>query len=79
MRLYLKNLFNIYCSTVLVISLVIASHSDAKQNFEGVKLSISPVADNIYIVQRPDGDGSIGVQIESGGVIFLDSLFAPQW
>ena len=44
--------------------------------FEGVELSIIPVAGNVYIVQRPGGGGNIGAQIGSDGVLLVDSLFA---
>jgi|TARA_B110000196_G_scaffold220889_1_gene189942 cyclase len=43
--------------------------------FEGVELSIIPVAGNVYMVQRPGGGGNIGAQIGSDGVLLVDSLF----
>lgn len=46
-------------------------------NFEGVELSIVPVAGNVYMVQRPGGGGNIGVLVEPDGVLLVDSLFAP--
>lgn len=52
-----------------------ASHGQGQ--FEGVELSIQPVAGNVYMVQRPGGGGNIGVQIGSDGVLLVDSLFAP--
>lgn len=45
--------------------------------FDGVELSIEPVAGNVYMVQRPGGGGNIGVQIGPDGVLLVDSLFAP--
>ena len=46
-------------------------------NFEGVELSIVPVAGNVYMVQRPGGGGNIGVLVGPDGVLLVDSLFAP--
>ena len=45
--------------------------------FEGVELTIVPVAGNVYMVQRPGGGGNIGVQAGPEGVLLVDSLFAP--
>jgi cyclase len=51
--------------------------SHAQGQFEGVELSIIPVAGNVYMVQRPGGGGNIGVQVGPDGVLLVDSLFAP--
>ena len=48
--------------TVLSLS-VVSSFSYAQGNFAGVELSITPVAGNVYMVQRPGGGGNIGVQV----------------
>lgn len=40
-------------------------------------LSITPVAGNVYMVQRPGGGGNIGVFAGPEGVLLVDSLFAP--
>ena len=45
--------------------------------FEGVELTIVPVAGNVHMVQRPGGGGNIGVFAGSEGVLLVDSLFAP--
>ncbi|MGM0632083.1 MAG: MBL fold metallo-hydrolase [Pseudomonadota bacterium] len=45
--------------------------------FDGVELSITPVAGNVYMVQRPGGGGNIGVQVGPDGALLVDSLFAP--
>ncbi|OGT72300.1 MAG: hypothetical protein A3H44_10720 [Gammaproteobacteria bacterium RIFCSPLOWO2_02_FULL_57_10] len=45
--------------------------------FQGVELSIVPVAGNVYMVQRPGGGGNIGVFVGPEGVLLVDSLFAP--
>ncbi len=45
--------------------------------FQGVELSIVPVAGNVFMVQRPGGGGNVGVQIGPDGVLLVDSLFAP--
>ncbi|MBL6904109.1 MAG: MBL fold metallo-hydrolase [Gammaproteobacteria bacterium] len=62
--------------TVLSLS-VVSSFSYAQGNFAGVELSITPVAGNVYMVQRPGGGGNIGVQVGPDGVLLVDSLFAP--
>ena len=51
--------------------------SHGQGNFSGVNLSISPVAGNVFMIQRPGGGGNIGVQIGPDGVLLVDSLFAP--
>ena len=45
--------------------------------FDGVALTIVPVAGNVYMVQRPGGGGNIGVFVGPQGVLLVDSLFAP--
>jgi len=52
------------------------SHGQPDQ-FQGVELSIVPVAGNVFMVQRPGGGGNIGVQVGPDGVLLVDSLFAP--
>lgn len=42
-----------------------------------VELTITPVAGNVYMVQRPGGGGNIGAFIGPDGVLLVDSLFAP--
>ena len=42
-----------------------------------VALTISPVAGNVYMIQRPGGGGNIGALIGDDGVLLVDSLFAP--
>lgn len=49
----------------------------AQGNFAGVELTITPVAGNVYMVQRPGGGGNIGVQVGPDGALLVDSLFAP--
>ena len=56
---------------------VTTSLSYGQGNFAGVELSITPVAGNVYMVQRPGGGGNIGVQVGPDGVLLVDSLFAP--
>jgi len=63
----------------LALSLFIgsgAAYAQANQ-FDGVELSIVPVAGNVYMVQRPGGGGNIGVFAGPEGVLLVDSLFAP--
>ena len=45
--------------------------------FEGVELSIEPVAGNVYMIQRPGGGGNVGASVGPDGVLLVDSLFAP--
>ena len=63
-------------ATVLSLSAV-SCFSFGQGNFSGVELSITPVAGNVYMVQRPGGGGNIGVQVGPDGVLLVDSLFAP--
>ena len=53
------------------------SLSYGQGNFAGVELTITLVAGNVYMVQRPGGGGNIGVQVGPDGVLLVDSLFAP--
>jgi len=77
-RIQMNKLRNILLITVTVLSLsVTSSLSYAQGNFAGVELSITPVAGNVYMVQRPGGGGNIGVQVGPEGVLLVDSLFAP--
>jgi glyoxylase-like metal-dependent hydrolase (beta-lactamase superfamily II) len=74
------NMFNVGLVSVgLVLSLLIGSgtaHAQANQ-FQGVELSIVPVAGNVYMVQRPGGGGNVGVFVGPEGALLVDSLFAP--
>ena len=45
--------------------------------FDGVELSIEPVAGQVHMIQRPDGIANIGVLAGSEGVLLVDSLFVP--
>ena len=54
-----------------------SSLSYGQGDFAGVELSITPVAGNVYMVQRPGGGGNIGVQVGPDGALLVDSLFAP--
>ncbi len=60
-----------------LLVLIAANPSFAQGQFNGVELSIVPVAGNVYMVQRPGGGGNIGVFVGSEGVLLVDSLFAP--
>ena len=37
--------------------------------FEGVELSIEPVAGNVHMIQRPGGGGNVGVFVGPDGVL----------
>lgn len=66
----------VFSIAVSLLSLASVS-AHAQGQFEGVELSITPVAGNVYMVQRPGGGGNIGAQIGPDGVLLVDSLFAP--
>jgi len=69
-----------FLTVILLVSsvfvLVRTAHGQGNQ-FQGVELSIVPVAGNVYMVQRPGGGGNIGVFVGPDGVLLVDSLFAP--
>ena len=66
--LYITPILSLFAATTF---------SHGQGNFSGVNLSISPVAGNVFMIQRPGGGGNIGVQIGPDGVLLVDSLFAP--
>jgi len=66
----------VFSIAVSLLSLASVS-AHAQGQFEGVELSITSVAGNVYMVQRPGGGGNIGAQIGPDGVLLVDSLFAP--
>ncbi|MCB1666620.1 MAG: MBL fold metallo-hydrolase [Pseudomonadales bacterium] len=68
------------CLSLLFAVTILAGHGTASAQgnlFEGVELTITPVAGNVYMVQRPGGGGNIGVQVGPDGVLLVDSLFDP--
>jgi glyoxylase-like metal-dependent hydrolase (beta-lactamase superfamily II) len=74
----MNKLRKILLFTVTALSLSATTGlSYGQGNFTGVELSITPVAGNVYMVQRPGGGGNIGVQVGPDGVLLVDSLFAP--
>ena len=66
----------LFTATALGLSAT-TSLSHSQGSFAGVELSITPVAGNVYMIQRPGGGGNIGVQVGPDGVLLVDSLFAP--
>ena len=53
-------------TTLIVLgSTLLTAHTASSQpnQFQGVELSIVPVAGNVYMVQRPGGGGNIGAFI----------------
>lgn len=74
----MNKLYRIFLLFSAFLSLsFLAGPSYSQGQFEGVELTITPVAGNVYMVQRPGGGGNIGVQIGPDGVLLVDSLFAP--
>ena len=70
------NKYALILTTSFMLTLT-ASCIYGQGRFDGVELSITPVAGNVYMVQRPGGGGNIGVQIGPDGVLLVDSLFDP--
>ena len=57
--------------------LPVSNYSSGQVGLVDVELSITSVAGNVFMIQRPGGGGNIGVQIGPDGVLLVDSLFAP--
>ncbi|OFE13164.1 hypothetical protein PHACT_08430 [Pseudohongiella acticola] len=72
-----SRLYGMISMTFMAAALLVSSGASAQGNFDGVELSIEPVAGNVHMVQRPGGGGNIGVQIGPDGVLLVDSLFEP--
>ena len=73
-----KTLHKTLLFTAAVLAFTVTSSlSYGQGDFAGVELSITPVAGNVYMVQRPGGGGNIGVQVGPDGALLVDSLFAP--
>jgi len=78
MKTKVNKLRQIVLFAVAALAILTAgSPSFGQGRFDGVELSITPVAGNVYMVQRPGGGGNIGVQVGPDGVLLVDSLFAP--
>ena len=68
----------IFAFLFATFSLVVIGFGQGRGNrFEGVELSIEPVAGNVYMIQRPGGGGNVGASVGPDGVLLVDSLFAP--
>lgn len=73
-----QDLGKIGLAVAFAITLLLSGTSAFGQgNLADVDLTISPVAGNVYMIQRPGGGGNIGVQVGPDGVLLVDSLFAP--
>jgi len=71
---------NKLCKKILLTKIILwlsvaTSFSYAQGRFEGIELSIVPVAGNVYMVQRSEGNSNIGVQVGPDGVLLVDSMF----
>jgi cyclase len=72
--------YTVVVGTLLAASIVVAmaAGQQAQGNqFEGVELTVVPVAGNVHMVMRPGGGGNVGVFAGPEGVLLVDSLFAP--
>ena len=68
----------IFAFLFATFSLVVIGFGQGRGNrFEGVELSIEPVAGNVYMIQRPGGGGNVAASVGPDGVLLGDSLFAP--
>ena len=68
----------IFAFLFATFSLVVIGFGQGRGNrFEGVELSIEPVAGNVYMIQRPGGGGNVAASVGPDGVLLVDSLFAP--
>ena len=65
------------CTVVAAFVVVTVGMVRGQARFDGVELSIEPVAGRVHMVQRPGGGGNIGVFAGDEGVLLVDSLFAP--
>jgi glyoxylase-like metal-dependent hydrolase (beta-lactamase superfamily II) len=60
-----------------VAAALLHSAATAQSPLANVDLTITHVAGNVYMIQRPGGGGNIGAQIGPDGVLLIDSLFDP--
>ena len=74
-RLNLQRLIGVFATFFLLLPL--SNYSSGQVGLADVELSITLVAGNVYMIQRPGGGGNIGVQLGPDGVLLVDSLFAP--
>jgi glyoxylase-like metal-dependent hydrolase (beta-lactamase superfamily II) len=63
--------------TAGVAAALLHSAATAQSPLANVDLTITHVAGNVYMIQRPGGGGNIGAQIGPDGVLLIDSLFDP--
>ena len=63
--------------TAGVAAVLLHSAATAQSPLANVDLTITHVAGNVYMIQRPGGGGNIGAQIGPDGVLLVDSLFDP--
>ena len=63
--------------TACITVVVAGQQTPLGGRFEGVELTIVPVAGNVHMVQRPGGGGNVGVFAGAEGILLVDSLFAP--
>ena len=63
--------------TAGVAAALLHSAATAQSPLANVDLTITHVAGNAYMIQRPGGGGNIGAQIGPDGVLLVDSLFDP--
>ena len=67
----------LWVTRAIILCGIATGNVQGQDQFAGVELSITPVAGNVYMVQRPGGGGNIGAMGGPEGVLLVDSLFAP--
>ena len=67
----------LWATRAIILCGIATGNVQGQDQFAGVELSITPVAGNVYMVQRPGGGGNIGAMVGPEGVLLVDSLFAP--
>ena len=67
----------LWVTRAIILCGIATGNVQGQDQFAGVELSITPVAGNVYMVQRPGGGGNIGAMVGPEGVLLVDSLFAP--
>ena len=75
----MKNKRIVVACTLVVAGVVaiVAQGPGQAGRFDGMELSIEPVAGRVHMIKRPDGIANIGALVGPEGVLLVDSLMAP--